>query len=127
LFSKKSVLPATFFLYRLSISVKKLDLKHPKFKKNFTFVPSFKNDQAMKRSLTFKSLLITASLLSVFAFAFVNFRTNKTLAQPFSKIEMAQNQVEGEDGSEAREIPVPDVSVLGRVWEIAQRFLNKAN
>ena len=30
----------------------------------------------MKRSLTFKSLLITASLLSLFAFAFVNLRPN---------------------------------------------------
>jgi len=109
----------------LSISLKKLDLKHPKFKKTVTFVPSFKIDKAMKQSPAFKSLLIIASLLSVFAFAFVNFRTNSTLAQPFSKIELAQNQVESEN--ESSKIPVPDVSVLGRVWELAQRLLDKAN
>jgi len=81
----------------------------------------------MKRSLTFKSLLISASLLSLFAFAFVNLRTNSTLAQPFSKIEMAQSQVESEEANESGKITVPDVSVLGRVWEIAQRLLDRAN
>lgn len=96
-------------------------------KNSFNFVPSFKNDKAMKRSLTFKSLLTTVSLLSLFAFAFVNFRTNSTSAQPFSKIEMAQNQVENEEASGSGKISVPDVSVLGRVWEIAQRLLDRAN
>ena len=81
----------------------------------------------MKQSLTFKSLLITVSLISLFAFAFVNLRTSSTLAQPFPKMEMAQNQVVGEDAEESRKIAVPDVSVLGRIWEIAQRFLDKAN
>ncbi len=81
----------------------------------------------MKRENTFKTLLLTASLLSFFAFAFVNLRTNAMSAQSFSKIEMAQNQVEGDDVDESDKLPVPDVSVLGRVWEIAQRFLDKAN
>jgi len=81
----------------------------------------------MKRSLTFKSLLITASLLSLFAFAFVNLRPNSMVAQPFSKIETTQSLVESEETSNSREIPVPNVSVLGRVWEIAQRFLDRAN
>ena len=81
----------------------------------------------MKRSLTFKSLLITASLLSLFAFAFVNLRPNSMVAQSFSKIETVQNQVESKEASDSREIPVPNVSVLGRVWEIAQRFLDRSN
>ncbi len=81
----------------------------------------------MKQEHTFKSLLVTASILSLFAFAFVNFRTNSTSVQPFSTIELAQNQVESEDESESTKIPVPDVSVLGRVWELAQRLLDKAN
>lgn len=81
----------------------------------------------MKRKHTFKSVLITASLLSFFAFAFVNLRANATLDQPFSKIERVQNQVESEEAGESRKIPVPDVTVLGRLWEIAQRFLEKAN
>ena len=81
----------------------------------------------MKRENTFKTLLLTASLLSLFAFAFVNLRTNAMSAQPFSEIEMVQNQVESDEASESDKLPVPDVSVLGRVWEIAQRFLNKTN
>ena len=81
----------------------------------------------MKRNLTFKSILLTASFLSLLAFAFVNLRVNSTLARPFSNLEMAQSQVESEDATASRKISVPDVSVLGRVWEIAQRFLSKAN
>lgn len=81
----------------------------------------------MKRSLTFKSLLITASLISLFAFAFVNLRPNSMVAQSFSKIETVQNRVESKEASDSREIPVPNVSVLGRVWEIAQRFLDRSN
>lgn len=96
-------------------------------KKSITFVPSFKIDKAMKRELTFKSIFITASFLSLLAFAFVNLQTNSTLTHPFSKIEMEQNHVESEDAGESRDIQVPDVTVLGRVWEIAQRFLEKAN
>gem|GEM_PF-913464 len=94
---------------------------------SFTFVPSLQNLSGMKREHTFKTLLVTASLLSLFAFAFVNLRTNSTLTQPFSKIEIAQNQVEDEAAGGSDKIPVPDVSVLGRVWEIAQRFLDRAN
>ncbi len=81
----------------------------------------------MKREITFKSHLITLSILSLFAFVFVNLNTKATMAQPFSKIEMAQNQVETEDASDSDKIPVPDVSVLGRVWEIAQRLLARSN
>lgn len=81
----------------------------------------------MKQERTFKSVLITASLLSLFAFAFVNFRSNSTLSQSYSSLKMTQNQVEREEAGEASKIAVPDVSVLGRVWGIAQRFLEKAN
>ncbi|MFN0175331.1 MAG: hypothetical protein ACKVU0_11830 [Saprospiraceae bacterium] len=81
----------------------------------------------MKRDHTFKKILVTASLVSLFAFAFVNLRAKTLSAQPVSKIEMAQNQVKGEDAGESDKISVPDLSVLGRVWEIAQRFLEKTN
>jgi len=79
----------------------------------------------MKREHTFKSVLVIASFLSLFAFAFVNIKANTTLAQPFSKIELSQNQLESEDAD--RKISVPDLSVLGRVWEIAHHFLGARN
>lgn len=81
----------------------------------------------MKREQTIKSILVTASFLSLFAFAFVNIQANSTAVQPFSKIEMVQNQVESEDNHESGKLSVPDLSVLGRVWEIAQRFLGANN
>ena len=81
----------------------------------------------MKQKFTFKSLLLTASVISFFAFAFVNLRTNASLIPPFSTIEMSQNQVESEETAESNKIPVPDVSVLGRIWGIAERLLSKAN
>lgn len=79
----------------------------------------------MKREITFKTILITASFLSLLAFAFVNIQTNSVSAQPFSKIELAQEQVQSEAESQNNEIPVPNVTVLGRVWEIAQHLLDK--
>lgn len=81
----------------------------------------------MKREITFKSALITASFLSLLAFAFVNLKTNANWSRPFSKIELTQNKVESEDAAETREIPVPNVSVLGRLWDIAQRLMDRAH
>jgi hypothetical protein len=81
----------------------------------------------MKREQTFKSILVIASFLSLFAFAFVNIKASTSLTQSFSKIELSQNQVESEDTDENRSVSVPDLSVLGRVWEIAHRFLGARN
>jgi hypothetical protein len=81
----------------------------------------------MKQKLTFKSVLVITTFLSLFAFAFVNIKANSTLAKPFSKIELSQNEVESENSNETDKISVPDLSVLGRVWEIAHRFLGANN
>ena len=81
----------------------------------------------MKRNNTLKSLFLAASFLSLFAFAFVNLRANTSIAQSFSGIEMVQGQVDSEEVTDADKLPVPDVSVLSRVWEIAQRLLDRAN
>lgn len=81
----------------------------------------------MKRELTFKTILITASLLSLFAFAFVNLSVNTPLSQHLAKVGITQSRVESEDAGESREISVPDVTVLGRLWEIAQHFLEREN
>jgi hypothetical protein len=80
----------------------------------------------MKREITFKTILLTASFLSLLAFAFVNIQTNSVSALPFSKSEIVQNQVQSEAESQNNEIPVPNVTVLGRVWEIAQRLLDRS-
>lgn len=81
----------------------------------------------MKRKLTFKSLFLSAAVCSFLAFAFVNIKAQSAPAQSFTKIELAQSQVEAEDAAESREIKVPNVSVLGRLWDIAQRLMDRAN
>jgi hypothetical protein len=80
----------------------------------------------MKRNLTFKSILITACLFSVFAFIFVNLKADTSLSRHFSEIKMVRTQVESEAGTSDR-LQVPNVSVLGRLWEIGQRFLDRTN
>ena len=81
----------------------------------------------MKREITFKNVLITASFLSLLAFAFVNLSAHSNVTQSFSKVEISHNQVEAEETGESREIKVPNVSVLGRLWDIAQRLMDRAN
>lgn len=90
-------------------------------------MPSYKTEQAMKREITFKSLLIAASLFSLLAFVFVNLRSNPSFFATIHPLTMAQNQVETEEATESTKIAVPDVTVLGRLWDITQRLLERAN
>lgn len=78
----------------------------------------------MKRKITLKSLLISSSIVSLFAFGFVNFQSNSALVKPLSALGMNPSQVESDNG-ESHEIPVPDVTVLGRILEIAQGLLGR--
>ena len=79
----------------------------------------------MKRKDTFKSLLLAACLLSLCAFAFVNTQTHSSIARSFDRLEVVNSEVQCEEERESGNLSVPDVSVLGRVWEIAQRFLQR--
>lgn len=90
-------------------------------------MPSYKTEQAMKREITFRSLLIAASIFSLLAFAFVNLRSNTALSATLAPLSMAQNQLESEESTESTKIAVPDVTVLGRLWDITQRLLERAN
>ncbi|MBN8676899.1 MAG: hypothetical protein J0M29_01660 [Chitinophagales bacterium] len=81
----------------------------------------------MKRTITFKTILVAASLLSLCAFAFVNMRSNTALSSSLPSLSIAPNQVESEEAEENRDLSVPDVTVLGRVYGIAKRLMDKAN
>jgi len=81
----------------------------------------------MKQARTFKSILVIVSFLSLLAFMFVNLHANSSLKHPFSTSIMPQNELQSEETADSGKIPVADLSVLGRVWEIAQRLLDKAN
>lgn len=81
----------------------------------------------MKRKQTLKSLFVVATLVSAFAFTFVNLQTEGNLNQQLQAINLRQEQVESDNMSESRKLSVPNVTVLGRLWEIAQRYLDRSN
>jgi len=81
----------------------------------------------MKRKQTLRSLIVVATLISAVAFTFVNVQTGDNLDQQLQAINFKQEQVESDNMSESRKLIVPNVTVLGRLWEIAQRYLDKSN
>jgi hypothetical protein len=81
---------------------------------------------SMKREITFKSLLLSATLLSLLAFTFVNAQSNGCSNGAFAPMGFAKSTVEDKEAcDEARDMNVPDVTVLGRLWDIAHRLLDK--
>ena len=83
------------------------------------------NNQNMKQKPTFKAVLFTASIFSLFAFVFVNVHANVHLNKGEFKTEFIKPQVEEENNE--REMGVPAITVLGRVWEIAHKLIEKRN
>ena len=71
----------------------------------------------MKRKLLPKSFFFAASLFSLFAFAFVNVNVASDACQSSSKSDLVE-QVEDLNGSG---IQVPDITIVGRMIELAQR------
>jgi hypothetical protein len=99
-----------------------------KFFKTCYFRTVFSNKiKAMKRTATFKTILVCASLLSLSAFAFVNLSTHTAITHPFSQLSATQAKLDESEMEESRELSVPDVNVIGRVYGIAKRLLDKAN
>jgi hypothetical protein len=80
----------------------------------------------MKQKPTFKSLLVVACILSFSAFVFVNVHSNFAVQKPAISAGFVPSQVEEED-HETQSIAVPDVTVLGRLWSIAQKLLDSKN
>lgn len=81
----------------------------------------------MKRTTTLKTILVCSSLLSICAFAFVNLRSNAALSSPLSTLSITQGQLKSEEAEESRELSVPDVTVIGRVYGIAKRLMDRSN
>ncbi|MBL7826731.1 MAG: hypothetical protein JNJ57_08880 [Saprospiraceae bacterium] len=79
----------------------------------------------MKQKSTFKSLFLAASIFSLFAFVFVNVQSKANMIPTGAPTTLVQPQMVEENENEEREVAVPDVTVLGRLWEIAQRLLDR--
>lgn len=82
----------------------------------------------MKRKSLPKSLFLITTVFSLTAFIFVNVHANLTIPQQAcTQMEMGQPQVKECDETEEQDVQIPDVTVLGRVLELAQKFLPVAN
>lgn len=80
----------------------------------------------MKQKPTFKSLLVVASVFSFFAFVFVNTHSYFGVEKPLMRTEFVPTQLEEED-EDSGKLAVPDVTVLGRLWDIAQKLIDNKN
>ncbi len=81
----------------------------------------------MKQKRTLKTLLVAASIFSFFAFLFVNLHASlgakeKSMAKP----EFVQTQIAEED-EESGKIAVPDFTMLGRLWDVAHKLIDRKN
>jgi hypothetical protein len=85
--------------------------------------------RTMKKELLPKQLLFAAAIASLLAFISVNLHASCAKAQVVERAGLVQAKVEQtrEQEQEMAEIKVPNLTVLGRVWEIAQRLLEKTN
>ena len=72
-----------------------------------------------------KSLFLPIAIFSFFAFAAVNLHAKLSApSQSISQKELLQQKVEdAADSQTDRDLQLPDVTVLGRLFELTQRFL----
>ncbi len=81
----------------------------------------------MKQKRLPKSLLPFVAVVSMTAFLFVNVHSGNSTQNVLSASEIAPAQVEHEEDEKAYEVKVPDISLLGRVLDIAQKLLPVAH
>lgn len=82
----------------------------------------------MKQHSLPKSLFLIAAIFSLTAFVFVNVHANLTSEKKECAAAIVeQPQVKECDETEDRDVPIPDITVLGRMLELAQKFLPVAN
>ncbi len=71
-----------------------------------------------------KSIFFSIAIFSFFAFIAVNLHASLSAPpQLVSKKELLQQKVEDAADQRERKLNVPDVTVLGRLFDLAQRFL----
>jgi len=72
-----------------------------------------------------KSLFLTVALVSVVAFLAVNLHANLSASpRTASQTEVLSQKMEDvAEPRSGRDLSIPDVTVLGRLFELAQRFL----
>jgi hypothetical protein len=127
-FEKNVARIATCRRYYLSIALIFLS-KNVRFCRNPLLSSCISAFITMKKEFLPKQLLFVAAIVSLLAFAFVNLHANGTKSAVAQRAGLAQTKVEEpkERDQEIAEIKMPNLTLLGRVWEIAQRLLEKTN
>lgn len=93
--------------------------------KEFLLLSGVKKMKAMKISLRPKYFLAAVIALSLFSFVYVNLhalRSNPSANKVQAKTDHPV-MVEDENEQDHQKIPVPDITVLSRIIDIAQRFV----
>ncbi|MBK7936948.1 MAG: hypothetical protein IPJ82_07540 [Lewinellaceae bacterium] len=81
----------------------------------------------MKRKQLPKSLFLLIAVFSISSFLFVNVHANVANAGLCCATKLEQPKMEESENGKARELPVPDMTVLGRLLELAQKFIDVAS
>jgi hypothetical protein len=70
-----------------------------------------------------KSFYFIAAAFSLTAFLFVNLHAGLSIGNKLPGSELAQSKVEEGAPQKDYDVPVPDVTVLGKVFELAEKLL----
>ncbi len=81
----------------------------------------------MKRKQLPKSLFLLIAVFSFSSFVFVNLHANRNDENACSQTKLEQPKMEECDNGKSREIPVPDVTMLGRLLDLAQKLIEVAS
>lgn len=83
----------------------------------------------MKRKSLPKTLFLATAIFGLTAFLFVNVHANLTIpVQVRTEVKLDQQaQVKEGDEAEEQEVRIPDVSALGRLFELAKKLVSVAN
>ena len=83
----------------------------------------------MKRKSLPKSLFLATAIFSFTAFLFVNVHANLTVPVQVRTEVTLDQQAQVKDGSESEEqdVKIPNVSALGRLFELAKTLISVAN
>lgn len=85
------------------------------------------NVLAMKQKRLPRFFLPFIAVFSIGAFLFVNLHADFSLQHTSTLPDLSQSKIENETGNKDYDVQVPDISILGRALDIAQKLLPVAH
>lgn len=78
----------------------------------------------MKHKLPFKFVIAGITALSLFSVFYVNLSGQKNTYSTTTETKQSVEVVSVEENEQKRNIPVPDVTVLGRMFDLVQKLVS---